>query len=705
MVASAKIPLYLMSLLQGGNMSAEGEQQGKNTLTDKAIAYGTGAISSYIDRLSGKNVIDWLEKVGIKRIQSTKFVDKMNNYLKTLKPSDIEVWTEVIQQKIENIGRDIMGVNYQKGLEQYFEAGLMGKVLGKVGDKWRAEATVTNVTPPPVAPEPTKTPKYVSKNLEVIKWIRTGVKWYDIVNRAKSRWFDPESDVSTYWDISPEIDENGKVNTDNAQINLSSHIRPLQKQMDDFIDWEWQYTSAEDFKTALLEEIESESGDIVNYDRWKKTIIDAAATASAKFWDENGRIPIVEINKIKKKNWKKGNYFNPDDSLYKAIARWAAKIVEQNTLNVDAKALNNELARLYTTQDYLILLWKGTKTVKGWKLGWYTASLAGRIAWAIIWSVWGPITSAIWSVAWWEISSKIHSSNLKNLIKTGNTKLPQSKLFEDARKAQQNKKANMLLPPPSGKPTSADVVNVQTMTGYAPGALQKDMLARGTMPNDSLIQKSKLPNPKIQEWKLQWKPLEEIKSTPIIPKIAKKQETPKKQALPMSQKSAVKYGKVDDWKVLLDSLMPSDRPMGEKTLSDLKYTENKVRTEKKPATKLEVAIEKAKAISDSGGDGEVGNYHIDDVLNKIKNWRIKVYHWTNMENSSKIWGWADLKDWTYLSLTKWADREAAWVYWAKYYADIADKYWKEGIVREFEIPISKLAIDDVTWEIRFIWNT
>ena len=62
------------------------------------------------------------------------FVQKMNNYLKTLNPSTFEAGQEVVQQKLENIGRDLMGVKYEEGLKQYFEAGVLGKILGKLGD-------------------------------------------------------------------------------------------------------------------------------------------------------------------------------------------------------------------------------------------------------------------------------------------------------------------------------------------------------------------------------------------------------------------------------------------------------------------------------------------------------------------------------------------------------------------------------------------
>lgn len=143
LATAAKIPLYLMTLTQWGNMSLEWEQQGQWTFWDKLTAYWTGAISSAIDRMSAKSVIWGMMRAGIKKETATNFVQKMNNYLKGLKPSDFEAGTEVIQQVIENIGRSTMGVDYDKWIQQYFEAGLLGKILGKVGDKWFSESPVT----------------------------------------------------------------------------------------------------------------------------------------------------------------------------------------------------------------------------------------------------------------------------------------------------------------------------------------------------------------------------------------------------------------------------------------------------------------------------------------------------------------------------------------------------------------------------------
>lgn len=154
----AKIPLYLMALAQGGNMSLEWEQQGQDTLWDKAIAYGAGGLSSALDRMSGQNVIWGLMKAGVKKQTATTFVEKMTNYLKGLKPSDFEAGTEVVQQGIENLGRSIMGVDYDTGIQQYFEAWLLGKILGKVWDGQQQPQGVDGVETGPenaVAPDGT----------------------------------------------------------------------------------------------------------------------------------------------------------------------------------------------------------------------------------------------------------------------------------------------------------------------------------------------------------------------------------------------------------------------------------------------------------------------------------------------------------------------------------------------------------------------
>lgn len=158
-----------------------------------------------------------------------------------------------------------------------------------------------------------------------------------------------------------------------------------------------------------------------------------------------------------------------------------------------------------------------------------------------------------------------------------------------------------------------------------------------------------------------------------------------------------------DEEVEVETLLPSDRPAGEKTLADLKYTGNKANIGKTKVSMLEGVIAEAKSVADKGGDGRVGNYEVYDVLKKIKNGRLTVYHGTSEEGAKAIGGgWGGLKDGSYLSLTKGAEKEALGVYGAKYYADIADKYGKNGEVLKFEIPLRNLAIDTTTGELRYI---
>lgn len=153
----------------------------------------------------------------------------------------------------------------------------------------------------------------------------------------------------------------------------------------------------------------------------------------------------------------------------------------------------------------------------------------------------------------------------------------------------------------------------------------------------------------------------------------------------------------------VDTLLPSDRPMGEKTLADFKYTGSKVNKQKVKVSPIEDVINKAKTLADSGGDGSVGNYEVYDVLKKVNNGRIKVYHGTSETGANAIGGgWAGLKDGSYLSLTKGADKEALGVYGAKYYADIAERYGKNGQVLEFDIPLKNIAIDNTTGELRYV---
>lgn len=497
MATGAKIPLFLTALSQWGNLSLEWEQQGQWDFWDKLTAYTTGGISSVIERVSGQNVINWLMKSGVQKKTATTFVDKMSNYLKTLKPSDLEAGTEIIQQKIENIGRDIMWVKYEEWLKQYFEAGLLGKVLGKVGDKWFSESPITTLPPAP--------PKSVNKNLDVIQTIKTGLTGNKVLKQAKSRWFDPELDIATYEDLKPTITNDGRVNTDVAQENLQNFIEPYQEQLDNAIAQEWEFVPADVFRREILKELESEKSNIRNYEWWVNTANNAVDTAVRNFGDSNGNIPLSEVNNIKKKLGSNNNYLDPNITLDKTIARAAKQIVEDYTKSADVKALNNDLARWYTTREYLQILGSGTKTVKWGRLGKWVARLAGVIIGSKLW----PITGWVW----WEVAAKLQSKMMQWALKGTKQAMPEMKSFGNIKKKQQ-----LLLPPPSGITPSWNVVDVKPMTGYAPWVLQEKswkIFNPQTSSNTTITPQSQSPLAQVLEW---------TRKTPVIPAKTKSKE-------------------------------------------------------------------------------------------------------------------------------------------------------------------------------------
>ena len=211
--------------------------------------------------------------------------------------------------------------------------------------------------------------------------------------------------------------------------------------------------------------MESEKTNIVDYLKWVKMANSAIDTAIENFWDGKGNIPLEAVNDIKKKLQSVSNYLNPDDSAYKAIARGAKQIVEDFTSSADVKALNKDLARWYTTKEYLQILGSGTKTVKGGRLGKYAA----RLAWVVIGSQLWPIAGMVW----WEVAAKLQSKMMQWALKGTKQAMPEMKSFGNIKKKQQ-----LLLPPPSWKQTSASVVDVKPIAGYAPWILQKYEKAR-----------------------------------------------------------------------------------------------------------------------------------------------------------------------------------------------------------------------------------
>lgn len=169
-------------------------------------------------------------------------------------------------------------------------------------------------------------------------------------------------------------------------------------------------------------------------------------------------------------------------------------------------------------------------------------------------------------------------------------------------------------------------------------------------------------------------------------------------------KEARKYKSAEEFakeKVVLESLIPQDRQVGT-TLSEIKFTGKTAKTQLTSATPLEKSLKEAIEIEARGGDKLVGNYAIEQIQKATKGGRVKVFHGTTEEAAQKIGNSFDnLAEGAYLSLTKGVGREALGVRGAGFYAEQATKAGKNGVVVELDIPVSKLAVDDVTGELRF----
>lgn len=540
----------------GGGLSLEWEEQWQGGFGDKTIAYSAGTISGLLDKISGQKFFSGLLSKWIPKIMAQDYVTKTKNFLSSLKPSDFEAGTEILQQKIENYGRQLMGTEYDKWWKQYIEAGVLGKALGKVADVGYFQSPTIN-TP---APESRST----RKNIETLSAIKTGITGNKDLKNAKARGFDPIRDVATYQELAPEIDKDGKVNTDQAQINLQEWIQPHQDTLDTLIDQEGKKVSAQSFRDAILAELKNKNYDIENYPKWIARAEGAIKTAVQEHWDKYGNIPVTAIQNIKKEMYAQSNFRNPDDSYYKALGRAAKVMIENNTDSEQVKLYNNELARWYTTLDYLKTLGSGTKTVKWGKLGKYFARLAGQGIWGLAWSVLWPVGTAVWGIVWGEVWNVIQGKALSGALSKTRANIPQSDIFKRWQQTLQNKKANMLLPPPSGMPISAPTVNVQPITGYSPWILDKLNMTttRSSQVQSQLPQSNSertpllpakvqkptiealLPKRKKESWVKTWKKV----NTPIIPKkkinkdvLPKKSETPKtnipKKDLAPSKKS------------------------------------------------------------------------------------------------------------------------------------------------------------------------
>lgn len=278
--------------------------------------------------------------------------------------------------------------------------------------------------------------KWITKNVKSLQEIKVGKTGNKIIKKAESRWFDPVDDVARYDNLKPEINADGRVNTDVAQENLQNIIDPMQSTVSEIVKTETATVTPDDFLQKILKTMKDEEANIVDYPAQKKIIEDAVETARTKYWEA---ISMEFLDDIKKSMYGKSNYLDPNFTVKKAIGKAAKELIEENVTGEEIKMLNNKLARLYTTRDYLELLWDGTKVVKWGRLGKYFAKTGGNITGAIVWwavwtAFWSPIAwAAVGSAVGWEVASAIQSKLMQRAVKSTGKQLWEDTEFALAR--------------------------------------------------------------------------------------------------------------------------------------------------------------------------------------------------------------------------------------------------------------------------------
>ena len=129
----------------------------------------------------------------------------------------------------------------------------------------------------------------------------------------------------------------------------------MQEQVTALIKNEGRRVAVEDIYTVMKKNIEEDLGDGLNYESAIARLDVAKRTLKRKS-DVNGTVDLAEVDAMKKKIYEETNYTKDTDKADKAIARGAKEIIEKNVESADIKAMNNELARWYTTNEYLKLL-------------------------------------------------------------------------------------------------------------------------------------------------------------------------------------------------------------------------------------------------------------------------------------------------------------------------------------------------------------
>ena len=331
--------------------------------------------------------------------------------------------------------------------------------------------------------------KYISKTLPENLQVSSQFNRADLTNvserLAKLTWKDVEvEDAARWlldrwvkWDLKTQRQQIQAIiakEEENASKILSSKLwdiwetkeannlrKALSEKLDNYLDKDWNPTAGnEDIVAKIRSIISNKSMTLQEMNNWRKILGDWLFT---KQWT---------MKELASKEWWQ-NVWKDTSKFIESKAPWfraTNKNIEVG-IAIDKAMLKKETAE--QTRAMLAYLWFGWSI---WSAGWYAMwwDLESAVKWAAIW---------FWV---WQISRILNSPKVKSTLAYYLNKLsPEARsTIKNLQKWVEVKVENIwkvveeikMLPPPSGKPTSAKVVNVKPI--QLPSKLQQNDITK-----------------------------------------------------------------------------------------------------------------------------------------------------------------------------------------------------------------------------------
>lgn len=366
----------------------------------------------------------------------------------------------------------------------------------------KPEAEFTGPTVP-FEPLPPKTPPLspeaqgiVSKRASALQQIESGngpVR--KVSNYATSNGVDVKSLVSNTDLLHDSVDENGAINTTHkggAIDQFNQFMDKYERAISDGLVREGRSIPMADVENAMMDQVNSSH--IVGGSKTRLVNMVRQEIEGLRLdADSNGNIPLAKLQDAKISTTNGIDYTNPESKINAKMVAGTYKTLIEDNSSLPVKAVNGELARYYTIEDYLEAL--DGKRVKGGKLGTYFAQTVGGIAG----SHFGPLGTIIGA----ELAGRIKGSILANTFGDEIGRGMQSSDLMNSQ-VQQNSFPRMGLPAPvEGSPRSSigsgpsiplmpQSMPESTATFAAPGGSQKGIPIE-MMPGEPYTPEGELP--------------------------------------------------------------------------------------------------------------------------------------------------------------------------------------------------------------------